>query len=595
MALAHTAPGGPFRYVEVTEPGLKGSGLPGYAQGSPLPSQRRRALLTYLPSSSRPAALLLGLLIPSLVLAQELRLAMVDVGQGDSMVVVAPGGCAALFDAGPTGSGAAIKSYLRSIGVTRLEVAFASHYHEDHIGGLDEVDSGADAVPITTVYDRGGSYSSNAFNEYRNRFGTRRRTATLGQVLMLCSQVRLEVVAVNANGVSTSDENARSVVVKVSYGAFDALIGGDLTGSIESRIASAVGELEVYKVHHHGSDTSSSTTLLNATRPTVSLIPVGLDNSYGHPTPGCLQRLAAVGSDVWQTADNVLGVRLGHIALTSANGDAYTVSQGSARASYSSKGVAPDTQAPTAPGSLVASTPSATEVELTWSAATDDVGVSGYRVYRSTNGSTYSLAGTTSATTTGFLDMGLSANTLYYYRVTAVDGAQNESAPASTSVRTGSGSARIILNEMLANEPGSSTAGEFVELVNVGSASADLSGWQLWDGTGVRHTFAAGTTLAPGKALVVFGGASAIPSGLSNAVAASTGTLSLNNTSDTVVVRSAAGATVDSFSYGSSLASTDGVSMNRSPDASSTGSFTLHTSLSLLSASPGVRASGGAF
>jgi beta-lactamase superfamily II metal-dependent hydrolase len=553
-------------------------------------------LLTCPPSSSRFAALLLGLLVPALVFAQELRLTMVDVGQGDSLVLVAPGGCAALFDAGPTGSGTAIKSYLRSLGVTRLDMAFASHYHEDHIGGMDEVDSGADAVPIATVYDRGGSFSTNAFNEYRNRFSTRRRTALFGQVITLCSQVRLEVVAVNANGVSTSDENARSVVVKVSYGAFDALIGGDLTGNspdIESRIASAVGELEVYKVHHHGSDTSSNTTFLNATRPTVSLIPVGLGNSYGHPTPACLQRLAAVGSEVWQTADNVAGVRLGHIALTSTNGDTYTVSQGSARASYSSKGVAPDTQPPSAPGSLVATAPSATEVDLSWSASTDNVGVSGYRVYRSTNGSTYSLAGT--ATTTAFSDMGLAATTLYYYRVTAVDGAQNESAPASTSVRTGSGSPRVILNEMLANEPGSDTAGEFVELTNVGSASADLSGWQLLDATGVRHTFAAGTTLAPGKALVVFGGATAIPGGLSNAVAASTGTLSLNNTSDTVTVRNTAGATVDGFSYGSALASTDGVSMNRSPDASSTGSFVLHTSLSLLSSSAGVRANGSAF
>jgi hypothetical protein len=154
---------------------------------------------------------------------------------------------------------------------------------------------------------------------------------------------------------------------------------------------------------------------------------------------------------------------------------------------------------------------------------------------------------------------------------------------------------RIIINEILANEPGSATAGEFVELVNVGAASVDLSGWKLWDGTSARHTFAAGTVLAPGKALVVFGAASGIPAGLTNAVAASTATLNLANTTDTVTVKNAAGTNIDTFTYGSSLASADGVSMNRGPDTSATAGFVLHNSLSNLSSSAGKRVNGAAF
>lgn len=76
-----------------------------------------------------------------------------------------------------------------------------------------------------------------------------------------------------------------------------------------------------------------------------------------------------------------------------------------------------------------------------------------------------------------------------------------------------SGPAKIVINEILANEPGSNTVGEFVEVLNVGSAAADLSGWTLSDATGVRHTWATGTTIAAGKAVVVFGGALGIPSG----------------------------------------------------------------------------------
>jgi hypothetical protein len=159
----------------------------------------------------------------------------------------------------------------------------------------------------------------------------------------------------------------------------------------------------------------------------------------------------------------------------------------------------------------------------------------------------------------------------------------------------GGGSAQVILNEILANEPGSNTAGEAIEIVNVGGAAASIGGWTLSDATQVRHTFAGGTTLQPGKAIVVFGAASAIPPGLTNAVAASTGGLNLANAGDTVSLKDAGAVVKDSFTYGSSLAGTDGVSMNRNPDGTAGGTFVLHTAVSALQRSPGTRASGAAW
>lgn len=168
------------------------------------------------------------------------------------------------------------------------------------------------------------------------------------------------------------------------------------------------------------------------------------------------------------------------------------------------------------------------------------------------------------------------------------------SGTTSKSVSVGSTPANVTINEILANEPGSSTSGEAVELVNIGGTAADIGGWTISDASRVRHTFAAGTSLQPGKAIAVYGGASAIPAGIV-AVAASTGTLGLANKSDSVILKNASGVTVQSFTYGSSLASQDGVSMNRSPDASGTGSFVLHTSLSTLGESIGKRATGSAW
>jgi hypothetical protein len=151
---------------------------------------------------------------------------------------------------------------------------------------------------------------------------------------------------------------------------------------------------------------------------------------------------------------------------------------------------------------------------------------------------------------------------------------------------------RVIINEILANEPGSNVAGEFVEVLNAGTGSADLGGWTLSDGTSVRHVFASGTSLPAGKAIVVFGGAKAIPPNLTNAVAASTGALGLGNGGDTVALADASSATVDTFTYPSSLSSTDGVSMNRSTDGVPETSFVLHTQMSALSSSPGRRTDG---
>jgi endonuclease/exonuclease/phosphatase family metal-dependent hydrolase len=156
----------------------------------------------------------------------------------------------------------------------------------------------------------------------------------------------------------------------------------------------------------------------------------------------------------------------------------------------------------------------------------------------------------------------------------------------------GSGSAKVILNEILANEPGSGTGGEFIELSNIGSASANLNGFTLSDASSVRHTFPPGATLAAGARLVVFASAASIPAGTPSASAASTGTLSLANGGDTVTLKDNTGKVLDTFVYPSTLSSTDGVSMNRSPDDSATGTFVLHTTLSSAPSSPGKRVNG---
>ncbi|MFB7280496.1 lamin tail domain-containing protein [Streptomyces hydrogenans] len=185
----------------------------------------------------------------------------------------------------------------------------------------------------------------------------------------------------------------------------------------------------------------------------------------------------------------------------------------------------------------------------------------------------------------------------YAVSLTVTDnGGATHTATKNVTVTTGGGGgpANVIINEVLANEPGSSTAGEAVEIVNTGGTAAGIGGWTVSDGSSVRHTFAAGTTVQPGKAITVFGAGSAIPAGITG-VGASTGGLNLSNSGDQVILRDAAGSTVQSVTYTSGQVNSDGVSLNRSPDGSPTGGWVKHDTISTLTRSPGLHADGTAY
>ncbi len=166
---------------------------------------------------------------------------------------------------------------------------------------------------------------------------------------------------------------------------------------------------------------------------------------------------------------------------------------------------------------------------------------------------------------------------------------------AFTITTTTTGTGKVFINEVLANELGADVDGEFIELVNPGPTTVDLSGWILSDAALPRHIFPSGSKLAAGGVVVVFGRAAGIPAGTPKAVAASSGALGLSNGGDTVTLKDLSGTAVSTAALGAALTGTDGVSANRSPDASGSGAFVLHTSLVKAASSPGRRASGAAF
>ena len=191
-----------------------------------------------------------------------------DVGQGDATLIVSSSGRTLLFDAGDNGKGTSVVvPYLTALGIGQLNYIVTSHYHADHIGGVDEVWNAKGAV-LDAVYDRGWSYTSTAtYNTYAALVAAKRVTATDLQVIDLGDGVTATVVALNGNGLlappfldGTNDENDFCRRPARAGGRLRLFPGGrperyHHSGyhDIETSVGPRVGDLEVYHVDHHGS------------------------------------------------------------------------------------------------------------------------------------------------------------------------------------------------------------------------------------------------------------------------------------------------------------------------------------------------------
>lgn len=339
----------------------------------------------------------------------RLQIHHIDVGQGDGLLIISPLGQTALVDDGVYTDCTKVKAYLQALGVTQLDYHFTSHYHADHVGCIDDL--AAIGITVQTAgWDRGYSYTTGTYTTYANTLGTKRRTLIQNQVIQLdsLSAHPVYIKCINLNGagvysVNGSDENAKCVVLKVSYGEFDAVMGGDLTGTspsdVESTIGPQVGPVEVYKVHHHGSRFSSNTNWLNATKPKIGVISCGTGNSYGHPTADALNRLHAAGVRTYWTETGAGAapnpawdkVANGHIVISATwePGGIDTVRSGVAFAdTFTNSGTAVDQTLPT----VLVSAPNGSETwkagsahNITWT-ANDNIAVTGVDLAYSTDG-----------------------------------------------------------------------------------------------------------------------------------------------------------------------------------------------------------------
>lgn len=249
-----------------------------------------------------------GVVVPALVARQggsDFRLYVLDVGQGDAIVLRTPTGRWALVDGGPrTPAGDAGRSvvlpFLRQRGARSLDLVIASHGDADHLGGIPAVTA---ALTPDLVVEPGQPLGTPLYLEFQrvvDEVGAAWRPARAGDTITLDS-VTLAVLHPAERWVETHlAANENSVVVRVTFGAFDAVLTGDAGFPAESALMATVAESEVLKVGHHGSAGASGEGFLDRLRPQAAVISVG-ENRYGHPSPEVLRRLAERGTDVYRT------------------------------------------------------------------------------------------------------------------------------------------------------------------------------------------------------------------------------------------------------------------------------------------------------
>lgn len=230
----------------------------------------------------------------------RLHVTALDVGQGDAILVETPGGATMLVDGGPDP-----ELTLRRLGANlpffarRIDLVLLSHPHQDHVAGLVEV---LDRFRVGALLHAGIAFENPAYTRLLTdaaRAAVPLHLARAGQRLALDRVTTLEILyptdADAAAPLPDGDINNGSVVAVLRHRDFTALLTGDAEAPIESALVArgVLPPVDLLKVGHHGSHSSTTPGLVEAIRPAIAVISAGEDNEYGHPAP---ETLATLGS-----------------------------------------------------------------------------------------------------------------------------------------------------------------------------------------------------------------------------------------------------------------------------------------------------------
>ena len=229
-----------------------------------------------------------------------LHVHFLDIGQGDSILVVTPSGRQALIDGGPDGDivSQALADTLPG-GDRSLDLVVMTHLDSDHSNGLLDVLDRYTVGAVLSGPQPPGNEMRAQWEDRLEQHGIAPVEVRAGYVIELDDGVELQALNPPRGGLS-GDSNNDSIVLRLTYGEVSFLLAADIESGAEERLVNSGVELQstVLKAAHHGSKTSTTQRFLNAVSPAIAVVSAGLDNPYGHPAPVVMERLeAAVGAE----------------------------------------------------------------------------------------------------------------------------------------------------------------------------------------------------------------------------------------------------------------------------------------------------------
>lgn len=231
----------------------------------------------------------------NVVMNQTMDIHFIDVGQADA-ILIRNGDKNMLIDAGNNEDGQMLVDYFQKLGIKEFEHVFATHAHEDHIGGMDDI---VNNFSIDNFYMPDALTTTKTFVDLLDSLmdkGMKYETPKIGDEIIFADS-KIEVLSV----LNSEELNDTSIVLKLTYGKNCFLFTGDATNKVEKSILDKGLKCDVLKVAHHGSSLSNSQAFLEKVNPEYAVISVGKDNSYKHPHDEVLKRLNNLNIKIYRT------------------------------------------------------------------------------------------------------------------------------------------------------------------------------------------------------------------------------------------------------------------------------------------------------
>lgn len=228
--------------------------------------------------------------------SNKLNILFFDVGQADCILVLNKGKCV-LIDAGNSGDGEFIVNGIKALGIEKIDYVVGTHVHEDHIGGMSYI---VDSFDIGEFYL---PYNETTTTTYYKKLLTSltEKEESIVEINVgdkfSVEDANFEVMAVDHS--EPENANNTSIVLELVFGNQKYLFMGDAETEVED--GRKWNDVDVLKVGHHGSNTSTSQEFLNQVAPEISIISVGEGNSYGLPKDKILTRLEKIGTTIYRT------------------------------------------------------------------------------------------------------------------------------------------------------------------------------------------------------------------------------------------------------------------------------------------------------